>query len=220
MKTCKYILWLMLALVVVMPMSSLADSYYDRRVSLFDLLPIESDDIVFLGNSITDGGEFHELLDMPNVKNRGINSDVISGVGKRLHQVMDGKPKKVFLLIGINDVSHNLSVATLASEYEKLVKEMRRLSPETEVYLQSVMPINNDFKRYKSLTGKEKVIVAFNAEIKTIAEKNGCVFIDLTSALADAKTGKLRREYTNDGLHLTGVGYKAWMEVVKPYLIK
>lgn len=197
-----------------------ADSYYDRKVSLFELLPINSNDIVFLGNSITDGGEFQELLNMPNVKNRGISSDVISGVEKRTAQVMLGKPKKLFLLIGINDVSHNLTVKQLATRYERLVKNIRMLSPSTEVYLQSVMPVNNDFKRYKSLVGKEKTIKAFNKEIERIAKANGCTFIDLTPALADPSTGKLRRNFTNDGLHLTGAGYKAWMNVVKPYIVK
>lgn len=197
-----------------------ADSYYDRKVSLFELLPINSDDIVFLGNSITDGGEFQELLGMSNVKNRGISSDVIGGVEKRTAQVMLGKPKKLFLLIGINDISHNLTVKELASRYERLVKNIRMLSPSTEVYLQSVMPVNNDFKRYKSLIGKEKTITAFNKEIERIAKANGCTFIDLTPALADPATGKLKKSYTNDGLHLTGKGYKAWMNVVKPYVIE
>lgn len=197
-----------------------ADSYYDRKVSLFELLPINSNDIVFLGNSITDGGELQELLNMPNVKNRGISSDVISGVEKRTAQVMLGKPKKLFLLIGINDVSHNLTVKQLATRYERLVKNIRMLSPSTEVYLQSVMPVNNDFKRYKSLVGKEKTIKAFNKEIERIAKANGCTFIDLTPALADPATGKLCRSFTNDGLHLTGAGYKAWMNVVKPYIVK
>lgn len=216
-------------LIVLVPMMILgicsavdakADSYYDRKVSLFELLPINSNDIVFLGNSITDGGEFQELLNMPNVKNRGISSDVISGVEKRTAQVMLGKPKKLFLLIGINDVSHNLTVKQLATRYERLVKNIRMLSPSTEVYLQSVMPVNNDFKRYKSLVGKEKTIKAFNKEIERIAKANGCTFIDLTPALADPATGKLRRSFTNDGLHLTGAGYKAWMNVVKPYIVK
>ncbi len=210
----------MMILGICSAVDAKADSYYDRKVSLFELLPINSNDIVFLGNSITDGGEFQELLNMPNVKNRGISSDVISGVEKRTAQVMLGKPKKLFLLIGINDVSHNLTVKQLATRYERLVKNIRMLSPSTEVYLQSVMPVNNDFKRYKSLVGKEKTIKAFNKEIERIAKANGCTFIDLTPALADPATGKLRRSFTNDGLHLTGAGYKAWMNVVKPYIVK
>lgn len=205
--------------VASLTFESKADSYYDRKVSLFELLPVNSDDIVFLGNSITDGGEFQELLGMSNVKNRGISSDVITGVEKRIAQVMLGKPKKLFLLIGINDVSHNLTVSQLAARYERLVKNIRMLSPSTEVYLQSVMPINNDFKRYKSLIGKEKVITGLNKEIERIAKENDCTYIDLTPALADPASGKLKRAYTNDGLHLTGAGYKAWMNVVKPYVV-
>ena len=38
--------------------------YYDQRRSLFEVLPIRSSDIVFLGNSITDGGEWAELFDL------------------------------------------------------------------------------------------------------------------------------------------------------------
>lgn len=119
--------------------------YWYQRVTLFDLLPVEPGDIVFLGNSITDGGEFTELFDNPSIKNRGISSDVISGVKERLHQVTDNHPSKIFLLIGINDVSHNRTVMQLAAEYEDLVKSIRSESPESHLYIQSLMPINNDW---------------------------------------------------------------------------
>ena len=182
------------------------------------MLPISENDIVFLGNSITDGGEFSELLGMNNIKNRGITSDVISGVEQRLDQVLRGKPKKIFLLIGINDISHKLSAEQIASNYERLVDRIISGSPQTKLYLQSIMPINNDFKRYKNLFGTEKVIVETNALIKKIATEKGVAFIDLTNTLADETTGKLKVEFTNDGLHLTGNGYKAWVEKIRPYV--
>lgn len=196
----------------------LADSYYDRKVSLFELLPIGPDDIVFVGNSITDGAELQELFGMPNIKNRGITSDVVGGVDKRIETTLKGKPKKVFLLIGANDISHKLTAAQIATKYEKLVKKMRVLSPQTHIYLQSIMPINNDFGRYKTMVGKEKIITELNTKIKEIAKANGCTYIDLTAALQDPNSGKLRREFTNDGLHLTGAGYKAWVKVLEPYV--
>lgn len=194
-----------------------ADEYWDRKVSLFDSLPVLPQDIVFLGNSITDGGEFQELFGIENVKNRGIRSDVIGGVLKRLDQVTDGHPKKIFLLIGINDVSHNLSAAQLVKKYETLVDSIRAKSPESQLYLQSVMPINNDFRRYKGLIGKESVIKKFNEGIKEMADRKGATYIDLWPYLAD-KTGKLKRAYTNDGLHLTGAGYKAWTQGIEEYV--
>lgn len=194
-----------------------ADKYWEQRVSLFDHLPVTENDIIFLGNSITDGGNFEELFGREDVKNRGIRSDAIPGVMKRLDQVTKGHPRKIFLLIGINDVSHGLTVAQLAERYEKLVKEIKARSPQTKLYLQSVMPINNSFKVYKSLTGKEKTVVDFNAQIKRIAEENGLTYINLWPALADAN-GNMKKDFTNDGLHLTGEGYRAWTDLLRPYL--
>lgn len=209
---------ILLSLAALIPsMPATADKYWEQRVSLFDSLPINSGDIVFLGNSITDGGNFEELFNRKDVKNRGIRSDVITGVQKRLDQVTKGHPKKIFLLIGINDISHALSVDTLAARYERLVKEIRMRSPETKLYLQSIMPINNDFRQYKNLKGRENIIPAFNKRIKDIASVNGAKYIDLWNVLSDRK-GKLKRNYTNDGLHLTGPGYRAWTNHLKPYL--
>lgn len=198
--------------------TAFADSYYDRRVSQFELLQIDSDDIVFLGNSITDGGELSELLEMENIKNRGISSDVIEGVERRLQQVTSGRPAKIFLLIGINDISHKLTAREIATRYERLVQKISQQSPSTELYIQSIMPFNNDFKRYKSLYGTEKVVPEVNRYLQKIAIKYDAVYIDLFTPLADA-SGKLKKEYTNDGLHLTGKGYEAWMEIVKPFVV-
>ena len=75
--------------------ASAQGEYNFRKRSLFDVLPIRANDIVFLGNSITDGGEFNELFGMDNIKNRGIRSDAIPGVEKRLGQVTSGGRKKI-----------------------------------------------------------------------------------------------------------------------------
>lgn len=213
----KFIRNYIVAILACFAITAAADKYWEQRVSLFDHLPITENDIVFLGNSITDGGNFEELFKREDVKNRGIRSDAIPGVMKRLDQVVKGHPKKIFLLIGINDVSHGLSVDKLAERYANLVEEIRKRSPETQLYLQSLMPINNDFGIYKGLKGKEKTVVEFNKRIKEIAEKNGLEYIDLWPFLSDAK-GKLNRKYTNDGLHLTGPGYKAWTNGIRHYL--
>lgn len=209
----------MLVLAATLPSAVSASprsEYWEQKVTLFNIIPVEPGDIVFLGNSITDGGEFSELFDDITIKNRGISSDVISGVIERLYQVVDHSPSKIFLLIGINDVSHNLSVDRLAEEYGKLVREIREKTPDTRLYIQSVMPINNDFGRYRNLKGKESTVVRFNERIKEIASVNGAVYVDLWPALADPSTGKLKKEFTNDGLHLLGKGYKAWADAIRP----
>ncbi|MDE6007759.1 MAG: sialate O-acetylesterase, partial [Muribaculaceae bacterium] len=147
------------------------------------------------------------------------NSDVISGVKERLSQVTSGNTKKIFLLIGINDISHNLSVDEIAKRYDSLVKEIKEQTPSTKLYIQSIMPINNDYGRYKNLQGKESIVIKVNERLKSIADENNATFIDLFPALSD-REGKLKKEYTNDGLHLLGNGYKAWANHIKEYVIE
>ena len=54
-------------------------TYYDQRELLFESLPTSQSDIIFLGNSITDGGEWAELFQNPDCKNRGISADITAG---------------------------------------------------------------------------------------------------------------------------------------------
>lgn len=209
---------LLVSLVLIFTnFSAVADKYWEQKVSLFNLLPIGREDIVFLGNSITDGGNFEELFNRKDVKNRGIRSDAIPGIMKRLDQVTKGSPKKIFLLIGINDVSHGLTIDALAARYENLVDEIMKKTPSTQLYIQSVMPINNSFGVYKSLKDKENTVKEFNEHIKGIADSRGLKYVDLWNVLADAN-GSLKKEYTNDGLHLTGAGYRAWTGYIEKYL--
>ncbi len=217
MKHARFTLYALAAASLLSVSSVGADArseYWEQKVTLFNLLPIEEDDIVFLGNSITDGSEFHELFYNPKIKNRGINSDVISGVKERLYQITDGNPSKIFLLIGINDISHGKTADQIAAEYEGLVKDIREASPETTLYVQSIMPINNDFGRYKNLKGRENTVIEVNKKLRDIAVRNGAQYVDLWPVLADPATGKLRRQFTNDGLHLLGKGYKAWADAI------
>src|SRR5699024_8845969 len=78
---------------------SLFSPYYHQRATQFEDLPKTEDQIVFLGNSITDGGNWSELFQDDKIINRGINADITTGVLNRLKEVVNRKPKKVFLLI-------------------------------------------------------------------------------------------------------------------------
>lgn len=61
-------------------------TFYQQRSSLFRLLPVTKNDIVFLGNSITNGNEWDELFGDISIKNRGISGDITAGVLNRFAQ--------------------------------------------------------------------------------------------------------------------------------------
>ncbi len=190
---------------------------YYQRASLFDTLGTNQNSIVMLGNSLTHGCEWHELLGNPNVVNRGINGDIAEGIDLRLDGILRGRPAKIFLLCGVNDVSHDLSADSIASAVEAIVGRIKRESPTTKVYLQSLLPINNSFGRYKRIFGKEQTIRDINTLLEAYAAKNDITWINLYPAFADEK-GNLRSDLTNDGLHLLGPGYIIWREILLPYI--
>lgn len=193
------------------------DSYYYRRAALFDVLPLKSTDIVMLGNSLIDGCEWHELLQDNRIRNRGITSDVVAGVHDRLHAITSGSPAKVFLLIGINDVSHDIGADSIARAITDVVRCIRRASPSTRVYVQSLLPIDTS-KGYSRLVGKDEVICDINRRLEAAAEPCGYRYIDLYSHFTTGDTHKLNPAYTNDGLHLTAEGYLLWGKLLKPYI--
>lgn len=193
-------------------------TFYYQRATLFEVLPTSKSDIIFLGNSITNGGEWAELLRNPHAKNRGISGDTTQGVLDRLSTITKGKPSKIFLLIGTNDLSRGKSVDEVAKNVEKIVERVKRESPATKLYVQSVFPVNPKFNKFLGHMNRQKDIAALNAKIKAVAARHGVTYIDVYKSLVTPSTDVMNPEYTNDGLHLLGKGYQKWVDVLKPYL--
>ena len=100
--------------------------YYYQRKSLFAEMPVTSDDIVFFGNSLTNGGRWHEIFNNPNIKNRGIVGDIVQGLYDRADLILNGQPKKIFLLIGTNDISHHVGADSIAKALDKLITRIKK----------------------------------------------------------------------------------------------
>ncbi len=195
-------------------------TFYYQRATLFEELPVSSKDIIFLGNSITNGGEWCELFDNKHVKNRGISGDICMGIYDRLGAILKGKPAKIFLLIGINDVNRGTSADTIVKRIAMITQKIKQDSPKTKLYLQSLLPVTDHYKMFQGHTSRWQVVPEINEGLMNLAKKENVVYIDLYSHFVDEKTGKMNIDYTNDGLHLLGKGYRKWAEIVKPYVTK
>lgn len=193
-------------------------TYYYQRVTHFETLPTSEQDIIFLGNSISDGCEWSELFRNPNVKNRGISGDVTQGVLDRLKIITRGKPEKIFLLIGINDLARNISVDTIVNNIFEINARIQSETPNTKLYIQSILPVSKHYNMFTGHTSKGEEIKQINAQLESNAESLGYTFIDLYSYFIDPKTDEMNTGYTNDGLHLMGSGYVVWSDILKPYL--
>ncbi len=190
--------------------------YYKRFLQFMDEPAITPDNIVMLGNSLTEnGGDWGKRLGKKNVVNRGIIGDEVMGVYRRLHQILPGQPKELFLMIGINDVSHDLTADSIAGLIRLTVERILRESPQTKLHLQSLLPINESFGRYKRLTGKTGLVPEINARLKALAQEKQIDFIDLFPLFTEKGTHVLRKELSTDGLHLNEEGYKIWSKALR-----
>ncbi|HLO37212.1 MAG TPA: family 20 glycosylhydrolase, partial [Lacibacter sp.] len=196
---------------------SLFSTYYHQRVTFFESMPQTKDEIIFLGNSITDGAEWTQLFNDLRMKNQGISGDVTAGVLHRLDVVTNRKPAKIFLLIGTNDLARGLTVDSVVKNMLLLADYVKQQSPKTKLYVQSVLPVNDVYGKFAGHTKNGEKIKAANEFLKSNATAHNYQYIDLHSAFVD-ENGKLKKELSNDGLHLMGNAYLLWKHIIYPHV--
>lgn len=189
--------------------------YHVNLARRYEELPNTEGEIVFLGDSITEFVPWSEYFS--DIRNRGISSDTTDGVLQRLGEVIKGRPKQVFLNIGTNDLSMDITIGEMLENVEAMIGRIGAESPATEVYLCSVLPINLDLERNVRLERKFKDIGEYDEGLKELAERRGVNYIDLRPWFTDSR-GYLRSEFTADGIHLNDAGNAAYSKALCRYV--
>ena len=185
------------------------DPYYKHRKSQFEqLMNNERYETMMLGDSITDEGQWDELLDNTKVQNRGISGDTTDGVLDRLNSISKGI-KQVFIMIGVNDIMRGKEVDEVYANYLKIIQTFK--DKNIKVYIQSTLYIGESRK-----ANFNPKIEELDARLEKYASENQITFINLNPILAPQKV--LKKEFTSDDLHLNGTAYKLWTEQIRKYL--
>ena len=195
--------------------STKIDTYYSGKYELFKTFDQKEHAIVFLGDSLTDGNEWSEMFPNQNVINRGISSDNTQGVINRIKEVVNRKPSKLFVMIGINDIIQVRKIDGIIEDYKEIIETVENDSTETKIYIQSVLPANNDV-RVNNPVDNEK-IVSLNKFLKEYADDKGITYIDIYSMVVD-ENNQLYSAYTTDGLHLSSEGYYVWKDTIEQFI--
>ncbi len=175
--------------------------------------PGQSVKIVMLGDSITFRTNWNVLLDRNDVENKGINGDTTARFITRLDSVIRLKPVLCFIMGGINDLSHGFAVEKIYENYIFLIQKLVR--NQIRPVIQSTLFVSSGIFKSGEIN---RQVEELNSRLKEFAENNQIDFIDLNATLCPGNG--LSSEYTVDGLHLSRQGYKAWKEVLIPYLNK
>ncbi len=186
---------------------------YEHRKNLFEIMPTSSGKTIFLGDSITAECEWSELFENENILNRGISGDTASGILKRLHPIFEAQPDNLFLMVGVNDLIYG-NESELLQNYEKLLQQLTSKLPDTQIIVQSILPVNSEVRK---MPISNETIRHINQKIKILSDKFGLVYADLYSLMADDQQ-RLKTEYTQDGIHINGKAYLAWKEAVEGWV--
>jgi lysophospholipase L1-like esterase len=154
------------------------------------------------------------------VVNRGISGDDALGITNRLVQILPYKPKAIFLMCGTNDMSHHLTAEQVFYKVKGVIDSIRVGAPDTKLYVQSLLPFNESFGRWKNLQGRTDDVPVVNQMLKKYCEEQGITYVELFPYFTNRHNNVLLRFLSVDGLHLSKQGYRIWAERLRPYVIE
>lgn len=134
--------------------------------------------------------------------NQGISGDTTAGILRRLPAFAETRPDVIHLMAGINDLRRNRSPEETIANLTQIIQQLRASHPQAQIFVYSILPT-----RLQALPIDR--IQRINQALQAIAPQNGATYIDLHSRFSDGQ-GALRRDFTNDGLHLNWRGYVLW----------
>ena len=182
---------------------------------------------VFTGSSLMEMFPINKLLeehgDDTIIYNRGVGGFVSDELLAVIDVcTIDLQPSKVFINIGTNDLSwSSIPISQLMDNYDKIITAIENAVPNVKIYLMAYYPVNyeaasEEMKECLKIRTNEKINSA-DAEVKKLAEKHGQRYIDINRRLKDEQ-GRLRAEYTIEGMHINENGYRAIYDDVMEYV--
>ena len=186
----------------------LMNKNYEVQMAIYDLYPTKSAKIVMFGNSLTFNLNWSEALNRKDIVNRGIIGDITQGYLKRIDYVLKLEPQVCFIEGGINDLYANFKVDDIYNNYIKIIELLK--DNKTMPIVQSTIFVSSKRDDYQN---KNIQVKELNNKLESYCTAKGIKFIDLNRLLSSA--GKLKEEYTYDGVHLNADGYILWIKEVQ-----
>lgn len=185
------------------------DQWDTMRTDLLRSLPIDSNDVVFVGNSLSEGFPVTEIYGA-HFKSRGIGGNNTNHILNRITGIADNHPRKIFLEAGLNDLIASYPVDSIFNNYKRIIQIINNRSPKTGVYVQSTTPARGSYSYLNDS------IRRLNDKLSRYCIENSIQFVDLYTQMATNNC--LNNNLTSDGIHLNGKGYEIWRKVIGQFL--
>jgi lysophospholipase L1-like esterase len=189
-------------------------SYYEVRRGLFAISKIQTAPIVMLGDSLIEAGPWTDLTGCLAIANRGIGGDTTKRVRERLDETLALKPRAVFLMVGVNDVSLDIPRDSTLDNLRDIFGRLAGANAHT--FVSYVLPVT---ARYPKKRVNAEVPRLNAAIARLIKDQPNTTAIDVRPQLRGAD-GTLREEFAYDGIHLTPNGYAVLRDAIAPHVAK
>jgi len=163
---------------------------------------IKTRDVIFIGDSISAWVNWQNFFESRIISNYSAGGMTIKYFRQHiLDEVIKTRPKKVFIMIGVNDILQGRTVDVIYSDYQAVLAALDDL--EAEIIISETLDCSDEKCGFENLEG-------LNQRLKNYAFEKSLAFINVNEYL------DLDKHYT-DGVHLNVEGYKIWIEALRPH---
>ena len=181
---------------------------YEKDNQLIKKTTKKGNRIVFIGNSITEGWDWHypEYFKEKGYINRGISGQTTPQMLIRFRpDVIDLDPDIVVILAGINDIAENTGPSSVKSITDNIISMSElAIANNIKVIISSIIPAKNF--PWRPLIDPPYKILRVNDILHSYALKNNLVYLDYFSKMHDGDGGLIKK-YGIDSVHPNKEGY-------------
>lgn len=184
------------------PLRSISDYYLAQK----NRLDIDTNNLVFIGNSLVEGLK---------IGSKGANK-FICKVGISLEGLKSGYYQQLYnyscdtvvIGMGTNELGY-YDETKFKNSYMDLVKHIRSINPDSNIICLSIPPVSQK-KSNSSAYFNNNNVKKYNGYIKELCSANDLIFIDNTPFFGEVLSDK----WTGDGIHMSGSVYRNWYQFV------
>jgi lysophospholipase L1-like esterase len=167
--------------------------------------------LLFIGDSLIEFYDWERRFPDHEVFNCGIAGESVEGLFTRVGSVLDrvAGPDRIFIMTGIN----NLAVGSgdFLETYKKIIDLTRHKTSSSRIFVHSLLPVLIPF-----ISNGD--IAQINAALEKMAAGKNVYYVDIHSLFLDS-VGNARSSYlSEDGVHLSDLGYSAWSARIEELL--
>ena len=169
--------------------------------------------LVFIGDSLTEWGDWQRRFPDYAVQNLGIAGETIEGLLARRDRIRAAieNPDYLFLMTGINNIASEQY--DIIEPYREMVRNLTTWYKRSTMVVQSILPVELTWI-------SPEVIRETNRQLEQIAREYNAEYLDVYRAFVDDQGNPRIGYLQDDGVHLGSSGYEAWVKEVAGFLKK